>query len=449
MCAHLAKDRVDRRFSVLATVLATSLIGMTCIPAPVYGQGTPVPGDAPALVPLRLGPVALAPALTFTYGWDSNVFQQTVDGGDRPSTVRAIARPELDAWLRAGRARIHGRSTWDAVYYRDYDSENSVDSSHEVRLDFPLARLIPYVSGQWVDASQHFGFEINDRIRRNEDHRGAGVAVRIGSRTDIDISARRARLDFDRTETFRDPFRFEFYDYTSKGVSMTVRREMTPLTSLAVTIDRYEDRFDIAPGRPTNGLAITTGFDFKPLAVISGSAYVGWRRVHLADPGSPTLEGVVASPTFDGVVASPTFDGVVASVDLAYTLLGATRFTVQGIRDVQYGAQRGSHAYLLAGVGATVTHRINETWDIGVRAGSHELSYGLFDFAVVPGDESPAASVGRNREMVTDYGGNVGYRVGRGIRVGFGIGHQYRRSTFGAARGYQQTLAEISLSLRP
>ena len=57
-----------------------SLGGMLLVPPVLYGQGVPSPGEPPASVPVRLGPVALAPAVTLTnVGWDSNLFNLPSD----------------------------------------------------------------------------------------------------------------------------------------------------------------------------------------------------------------------------------------------------------------------------------------------------------------------------------------------------------------------------------
>src|SRR4029453_1379634 len=110
---------------------------------------------------------------------------------------------------------------------------------------------------------------------------------------------------------------------------------------------RYQDTFDLVPARDSKSLAIASGLEFKPFALISGKAYVGWRRFEFVKPGSTP------------------FTGLVASFDLAYTLLGATRFAVEGIRDISYSAIEGEHAFLLSGGKASVNHRLGGRWDIG------------------------------------------------------------------------------------
>jgi hypothetical protein len=409
-------------------IVGAALAGMLGLPAALYGQGNAAPVDPPKSVPLHLGPVALAPTLSLVnVGWDSNVYHLPVDA-DVEDDFTMIARPEVQAWLRLGRARAHGRSIWDFAYFRDHPSERSVDMGHEGRLLLPLTRVTPYVSGRWVSARQRTGFEIDERTRRHEVGGDAGVDLRLLSRTNVDIAVRRSRVEFDRTNVSGDSLVSEFDDYTSRGVGVTVRQQLTPLTSLAVTVDRYQDRFDLVPERDSNSLAIASGLEFKPFALISGKAYAGWRRFELVQPGSPP------------------FEGFVASVDLAYTLLGATRFAVEGIRDISYSAMQGQHAYLLSGATASVNHRLSGRWDIGARIGRHRVSYGLFALTDEPGAEPPAANVNSDQEINVQYGGEVGYRVVPEMRVGFDLGHSNRRSTVVSSREYERTYATMSLN---
>jgi hypothetical protein len=411
----------------LGKLLAAGLAGALCAPTAVWGQDISATEDAPESVFLRFGPLALAPTLSLTnFGWDSNVFLRDV-GANPEGDFTTVVRPRVEEWLRLGPARMHGRSTLDFVYFQEHASERSVDGFQEGRLDLPLAFITPYVSGSWLSARQRFGFEIDERTRRHEATGTAGVEFRLSPRTNLDVAARRSRLEFDHTDAFQNPLVSDFYDYTSDGVAMALRHELTPLTSVGVTIDRHRERFDLDHTRDTDTVGIYSGLEFRPSAVISGKAYVGWVQVELLEPGAPS------------------FRGVAASIDLAYTLLGATRFAVQAVRELSYSAISGQHAYLHAGLTTSVNHRLGETWDIGARAGRHRLSYGLFE---LPPGEGQDSEFDNDREIVSDYGGEVGYRVGPDTRVGFRVDHQHRRSTVDATREYKRIQASMSLSYR-
>jgi hypothetical protein len=404
------------------------LTALLLLPAIVYGQGESDPGGPPESVRLRLGPLALAPEISvFNVGWDSNVFNQAIDS-ETTSDFTATFRPDIRSWFRLGRARFQGRSFFDFVYYQELATERSVDMSHQGRLELPLTRITPYVSGRWVRAKQRFGYEIDQRVRRQEDSQIAGVDIRLGKRTHVDLAARRSRLKYEGTEGLDERFIFDFSDYTARGFGVALRRDLTPLTTVAVQVDGRRDRFDQTPERDSKSLAISSGVEFKPSALTSGSAFVGWRRFELESAGQKP------------------FQGLVTLIQLAYTLKGVTRFAVSAQRDLEYSAIQGQHAYLLAGVRPSVTHRLNEAWDLGAHAGRYRLSYGLFN--LLEGSPDQVLEFGDGREVVTEYGGEVGYRLGSDTRIGFSMTRSHRESTVGFVREYDRTLAAMSLTYR-
>ncbi len=409
---------------LLGKLLGVSLCGLLCMPSISYGQRSTVPSDPPESAPVHLGPVVLAPTVTVrNLGWDSNVFYQSDE--EAAGDFTATTTPHVLGWMRLGRARVRGRATLNLVYFQDHPSQRSVDSDYEGRVDLVLSRLTPYASARWVSAKQPNGFEIDERVRRRENNVTGGVDVQVGPRTDLDLAVRRQRAEFNHEGDFQDPLVSEFDDYTSQGVSAALRHDLTPFTSLVVTADGHEDRFDGAPERDTDNLGIGSGIEFQPFAMISGNAYVGWQRIRLVNG------------------ESPPYSGLTAAVSLDYTLLGATRFNVSAQRDVEYSAVRNQEAYLLAGLTALVNHRFNETWDASGRLGRYHTTYGLFDSGSIPSvpESQPVAYV----EDVTLLGGELGYRLGPHTRFAFVVSQQRRSSELGVFRGYNKTVAGMSI----
>lgn len=417
----------DEFMSFTSKVCAGVLTSALCLAGPAYGQGRPASSEPPETVPFRLGPVALAPTLTLTnFGWDSNVFQQQAAAGP-VGDVTATGVPEIQSWVRVGRARVSTHSTFAYFYFQQYASERSLDQEHEARVELRMGRLTPYIAGDWVKARQRFGFEIDQRIGRQQKAALAGLEFRLGPRTKIDASATRGRWEFDSSDEFSDPFADQLYDYTSEGFTVVVSRDLTPFTSLAAGIDKHQDRFDNDPGRDSNSESVTAGLEFKPLAMIHGSAYVGWHRLYRVTPGSGE------------------FSGPVAEADLAYTLFGATRFAVQIHRDITYSALRSQHAYLLTGVRAAVNHHLAGNWEVGARIGRYRQSYGLFDSTT---SDNASGQFNAGREIITEYSGEVAYWFSRKIRMAFGFNREQRGSSFGAPRDYERTRSGLSLQYR-
>jgi len=405
--------------------LGAIVLVVLVVPAGLQAQIVPVPAERPAEVPVRLGVLALAPAFRLmNVGWDSNIFNR--EGiVDPPGDFTAIARPEVQAWIRLGKARVTGRSAYDFVYFRDYSSERSVDWSNDVRLDLPLAHFAPYVFGRWVRGKQRFGYEIDQRTMRHDELGIVGVAIRQNGRTSFDISARRGRLTFDHPEMSEGRVS-DFYDFTSRGLAFTLRQRLTPLTAVTATVDQREDRFDLQPDRDSDSLRVFVGAEFKPFALISGTAHAGWQRLRLVQGGASD------------------FEGFVGTIELAYTLLGSTRFSVQAERTPTYSAVQGQHAYVLAGGRLSLLHQLDSGWDVGARLGRYHLTYGVFSPSG-PGGQ-PGTAVDTNHEKVREYGGELAYRIGSKMRVAFDARWEHRRSTVYAVRAYDRTQAVMSWS---
>ncbi len=83
--------------------------------------------------------------------------------------------------------------------------------------------------------------------------------------------------------------------------------------------------FPYSPERDTDTLRVMPGIEFKPRALVVGSAFVGFRRFTPKDPA-----------------ALPEFTGLVANLGLSYTLLGATTFGVSYARDVNYSFEEAA-----------------------------------------------------------------------------------------------------------
>jgi hypothetical protein len=414
----------------LARVLAAVLICALGIAAPAAGQPRSASTEPRGSPPLRLGPVALAPAATVYFGWDSNIFQrqdlERLDDARPASDITATAAPEILTWTRLGAAGVSTRSTFAFVYFQKYASERSVDQNHEARLDLRLGPVTPYVAGNWLRARQRFGFEIDQRILRHQTSAATGMAIRLGPRTTIDVGGYRGRWEFESPYEVVDPFiSDEFYDYTSEGLTFAFNRALTPMTSLVVTMDKHQDRFDI-PGRDSDSVSFASGLVFKPLAMLRGSASVGWQRLDRLTPGLPP------------------FSGPVASVDLGYQLFGTTNFTVQAQRDLTYSASPGQHAYVLSGLRAAVNHNLAGNWEVAGRIGRHHLSYGLFDGIDTDASNEAPTPFTAAREIVTEYSGEVAYRFSPAIRMAFEFYRQERESSVGA-RDYGRTRTGLSL----
>ncbi len=186
---------------------------------------------------------------------------------------------------------------------------------------------------------------------------------------------------------------------TTAGI--TVRQQLTPLTSITVEGSDEQDRFELSPLRNSDSRAVSASVAFDPLALIKGRARVGYRDFK---PLDPTL---------------PPYDGLTASVDLSYVLLNMTKFAIQSMRDVQYSYDVNQPYYLQTGVNGSITQQIFGPVDVVGRAGIQHLDYR---------DRSGTSDSGSRLDTVQTYGGGVGYHVGPDLRIGVNVDYVKRTS---------------------
>ena len=360
----------------------------------------------------RVGPLAFTPAVVLkTLGWDTNVFNSVTDPQQDFTFTLA---PQADWWLRAGKARLHGLDIVEGVYYATYAKERGINNNHQFTLEVPLNRVRPYAGWSYLNTRDWPGYEIDARARHTEIAARGGAIVRLTSRTYFDFGVRRVTYKFAGDATFQGTFLDEVLSREERTYNGTFRYSLTPLTTLTLSGESMQQRFDKSPERDNNGYRIMPGVEFDPYALISGTAQVGYRKLNMLS------------------AAVPDFSGMVANVNLFYTLLGSARFGVGVSRDIQYRYEFTEPYYLQSGYTVSVTQRLVGSWDTQARAGRYKLSY-----RQVAG--LAATDSGRVDRYET-WGAGIGYRLAQGSRVGFNIDYFRRRSprydrTYSGLRG--------------
>jgi hypothetical protein len=359
--------------------------------------------------------LSLSPTFETNVGWDSNVFR--VDKQQNPTgDVIMTVSPALQATLRLQHLRISARGDVDLIYYREVSQFRSVDTADDAQVDVPLGRVTPYVGGNWSNARHRRNFEIDLPIRRVDWSWVAGVDVKLSGKTSIGVLRRQSREDFQGETVYLDSDLSRYLGATTIIQGLRFRYAATPLTTFGVDVEQDRSEFAFAPERNADGTRVVATATFRPLAMLSGSVQVGVRRRTFKDNGAPP------------------FQGLVSRVDLAYTLLGRTRFAVSGERGLTYSYRPDQRDYLQTGMALTITQRVANPWDVTGSIGRYDLVYGLDGFG-------RSAST----ERVIMYRLGIGYHIKR-ARVGFDVGRQKRDSDFSGARSYEDTRIASSVS---
>jgi hypothetical protein len=379
----------------------TAIVVLCLCAAPAAAAQTDIP-DPTSSARVRFGPLFLAPTLALTnMGIDDNVFNEpTVQGPKRDFTLTVT--PATDLWLRLGPGWLTGTLKEDLVYYKTYASERSANDNYKGGLLFPLTRLVLAGNATYIDTRERPGFEIDSRARRHQTGFDGSVELKVLSRTFVGARASRQRVRYDAGEEFLGTdLRTELNrDVTSE--SLDIRLALTPLTTLLFSGSKTQDRFQFSKERDADSTLAAIGAKFDPMALIKGSVLIGYRDYR------PVQAGV------------PGFRGLTVDADLSYVAFGSTKLGLKVRRDIEYSFDRTQPYYVLSGFSASLDQRVYGPMDVIGRFGLDRLAY-RDTSAVAP------SLIGRT-DRVRTYGGSVGYRLGRDVRVALNADIERRQS---------------------
>ena len=391
------------RSAVIGSILLT--------PAAAFAQADTVE-DVRQNAKIHAGPFYVTPILQLKeVGVDSNVFNAA---GEQKSDFLINVSPTVSVWVPAARrALLSVTAATDLVWYTTYDSERSIDPQLTVRGETYLHRLTLFAQDAYLNTRQRPNYEIDVRSRHVENDALGGIDLRLSERLSIEAAVRQFDTRYDADARFDGTDLQRTLTRTTTGGELTLRHQVTPLTTIAVRADSLRDRFPFAPVRDSNSYRVMPGLEFKPRALVKGRAYMGYRR-------------------FVPVAAAlPPFSGIVADLGLSYTLLGSTSFGVSFRRDLTYSYEELQPFFVDNSPGVSIRRALGGHFDVIVSADRHRYEYqDLLETAA----DAPA----RNTRVDTTWGyaASLGYRLGETGRLGFGASSWQRESTTVQFRNY-------------
>jgi hypothetical protein len=382
----------------IAAAFAVALLA-----APVaYAQSVVGDGPDPALVRLRVGPVWIHPTISIpNIGIETNVFNDPPNLTPRSDFTFTVS-PQADLWLRLGRTWLSGVVAEDAVWYQTYATERSTNNTYKISWKAPLNRLILTTNATWLSTRARPDFEIDTRAQRNEPTYTGSAEVRGFPKTYIGIRGSWNQVKFDENAAFNGSSLPDQLDRTTTSAAITLRHELTPLTSITFGVGRSAERFKSAASRDSTSDDYSVGLTFDPAALIKGTATFGYRSYN---PESTDLPG---------------YKGATADVGLTYTLLGATRFTATMTRGIESSYDVNQPYYVLTGATGSIAQQIFGPLDMVARAGAQRLEYRFRIGAV--------GAVPDRTDRVRSYSFGFGVHLGEGLRIGFNFEKDRRRS---------------------
>ena len=383
---------------------------------------------------LHAGPLYATPTVQLKeFGIDSNVFNTY--GDQQKSDFTFTVAPKADIWLPiAKRALIQATTASDLVWYEKYAGERSIGPQVALRGEFYLHRITFFTEGGYINTRQRPNQEIDVRARHIEKSATAGFNVSLTPEMSIEIAGHELSTRYDAAAEYDNTSLQRTLNRDTEGIELKVRYRLTALTSLAVRSDVTRDLFTMSGDRNSESIRVMPGVEFKPRALISGSAYVGYREFR---PSQPDV--------------LPDFKGLVAQLGLSYTLLGSTVFGVSYNRDLTYSYDELQPFFVDDSVGASVRRAIGRRFDALVSADRHAYAYrnlmtgGPITSGQPLGGQPPVPNSPRV-DVTWTYAASIGYRVGRDGRIAFGASYWQRDSTTESFRNYNNLRIGSSMS---
>lgn len=382
------------------TLLGFLLVSLASGPAFAQAQRE----DPSALAAMRFGPLALTPTIALRdVGLDSNVLGQAES--DPEFTMSLV--PGAEAWLRVGRLRFSSKTEVEWLYFQETASQRAFSISETAGISVPLAYLTPYVEGVYENTKRRQSAEVDFRLRQRTTGWAGGATAFPGPRTDLDFQYRRSELRFE-DELPGGVFFAPGLNRDNEAVQLQGRYALTALTRLVVRVIAERDRFVVSPVRDSDSWSLLPGLEFKPSALVSGTAFVGYRKFDTLAPGQPD------------------FEGVVAAVDLKYVARDMTKIEARASRNVEYSFEPVEPFYIQTEWHLTLTQAISYEWDVRAQAGRVSLDFERFEQAELSG----------RVDRIWVYGVGMGRRFGIELRLGFDVLFTRRESEL-AGRSYE------------
>jgi hypothetical protein len=361
--------------------------------------------DGASSARIRVGPLGLTPRIAIrNLGVDSNVRHST-DDARKDFTVTFV--PELESWMRLGRARFQGRTTAEWMYFGRSVSERSIGRGQSGSAELRLNSFTPYGAVSYLRTEQSSTLEIADRLPQSNSMRRLGVSATLSPtfRFDVEGQQQSYRLVGITPESaqYASSLNRDVTTFTVSG-----NYGLTPLTTLVVRTSVLRDRFALTPLRNSNSVSVTPGFEFKPFALVSGTLFVGYRKFSALDADVPD------------------YAGLTASINVRYVIREMTKVMVGFRRELEYSFEQTQPYYLATGTDVSVVQMLGPGWDVVGRAGRSALAYRNVLSAATPD--------GR-KDRIATWGIGAGRHLPSGLRVGFDVDY-LRRVSMIDGRGF-------------
>ena len=351
-------------------------------------------------------------------GIDENVFNESTNP-KRDFTM--TLSPKTDWWLPFAGTWFNGVVSEDLVWYDQYSSERSANTTLGAGWKAPLSISTLDVGARRTWTQDRPNLEIDERAARTQKSYSALVSVHVLTDTYLDFAAKTEQTRFDEDEVFNGVSLSDELNRNVTTFGLGITQKLTPFTALTLGARRQQDRFQIDPLRDMDSIHATATVRFDPLALIAGTFAVAYSDF---SPRSATV---------------PAYSGVTFTGDLSYVPRDTTRFKVGAQRGLEYSYDSTEPYYVQTALNVEFAQQIIGPFDVVARVGRARLDYRSQT------DVSPRAP--NQPDEVNSFGGGIGYHIGRSLRLGFNADmirrvspdptREYDRPTYGASVTYE------------
>jgi hypothetical protein len=386
--------------------------------AAASAQSVDTGGPDPASVRVHIGPLMMNPTIGLTnMGIDHNVFNDPPTRIPKEDFTFTLT-PKTDLWLRMGPTWLSGNIDESINWYQKYASERTANSLYGLGWSVPLSRMNFKMRGTYNNTRERPGFEIDTRAEHTDISFNASYDYNAFSKTFIGVTGSQTDIKFVEDAEYLGVSLHDTLNRRSLSYGLTMRHQLTPLTTVSGDVTRTEDKFDESPDRNTVATVINGALAFTPEALLRGGISAGYEVYRPVDP------------------SLPEFRGFVGSINLTYVLLGSTRFAVAGSRSTRYSFDVNQPYYVQSQIGGSVAQQIFGPLDVQVRG-----DYAVLDYRNRAGAD---VLVPNRTDNITTVGIGIGYHLGKDLRLSFNVDQNNRDSRV-IAHEYERLLLGVSL----
>ncbi len=284
------------------------------------------PGAAQSIDPgasenRQVGPLGLTPTVIWQTEYDDNIFHTAARPiSDIVSTIGG--RTELRGQLR--RIGLNGSGSADWVHYTRVGSERGANVGSAIRMDLLFNRVVPYLSGSYSNSRQRTNLEIDTRPRMQQSTVGAGTVLRLGSKTGLDFSAKRAMVAYQQGAMDQGVPVADALNRTSEHASASLKQHVTPLTHLAIAAELSRETFDVSSQRDADSVRLSASYESE--GRLNGRVSGGIRILKPHDFSLPESRGYFVAVGTSLTLLDRLQIGLVADRDIAPSIKSAIAY---------------------------------------------------------------------------------------------------------------------------